>query len=58
MSSGLYAYVQGISTRAVDELVKAMGMSSISKSQVKRPCAEMDEKVKAFLSRSLEGARP
>src|SRR5215475_8577790 len=39
------AYVQGISTRSVDELVKAMGMSGISKSQVSRLCAEIDEKV-------------
>ena len=33
------AYVQGISTRSVDDLVKAMGMSGISKSQVSRGCA-------------------
>jgi putative transposase len=45
------AYVHGVSTRAVDDLVKAMGMSGISKSQVSRLCAEIDEKVKAFLSR-------
>jgi putative transposase len=45
------AYVQGVSTRSVDDLVKAMGMSGISKSQVSRLCAEIDEKVKAFLSR-------
>jgi putative transposase len=52
------AYVQGVSTRSVDELVKAMGMSSISKSQVSRLCAEIDEKVKAFLSRPIEGDWP
>jgi transposase-like protein len=52
------AYVQGVSTRSVDELVKAMGMSGISKSQVSRLCAEIDEKVKAFLSRPIEGDRP
>ena len=34
------AYVQGISTRSVDDLVQAMGMSGISKSQVSRLCAE------------------
>jgi hypothetical protein len=37
------AYVQGVSTRSVDELVKAMGMSGISKSQVSRVCAEIEE---------------
>jgi transposase-like protein len=36
-------------------LVQAMGMSGISKSQVSRLCAEIDEKVKAFLSRPIEG---
>ena len=39
------AYIQGVSTRSVDELVKAMGMSGISKSQVSRLCAEIDERV-------------
>lgn len=52
------AYVHGISTRAVDDLVKAMGGSGISKSQVSRLCAEIDERVSAFLSRPLEGAWP
>jgi putative transposase len=51
-------YVHGVSTRAVDDLVKAMGMSGISKSQVSRLCAEIDEKVKAFLSRPIEGDWP
>jgi transposase-like protein len=37
------AYVQGISTRSVDDLVQAMGMTGISKSQVNRLCAEIDE---------------
>ena len=45
------AYVQGVSTRSVDDLVQAMGMSGISKSQVSRLCAEIDEKVHAFLDR-------
>ncbi len=40
------AYAQGISTRSVDDLVKAMGMSGISKSQVSRLCEEIDGKVK------------
>src|ERR671939_388315 len=52
------AYVHGISTRAVDDLVKAMGASGISKSQVSRLCAEIDERVNAFLSRPIEGAWP
>jgi putative transposase len=52
------AYVQGISTRSVDELVKAMGMSGISRSRVSRLCAEIDEKVKAFLERPIEGDWP
>jgi transposase-like protein len=52
------AYIQGVSTRAVDDLVKAMGMSGISKSQVSRLCGEIDDKVKAFLNRPLEGDWP
>src|SRR4051795_8595483 len=52
------AYVQGISTRSVDDLVKALGMSGISKSQVSRLCEEIDDKVKAFLDRPIEGNWP
>jgi putative transposase len=52
------AYVQGVSTRSVDDLVKAMGMSGISKSQVSRLCEEIDDKVKAFLERPIEGDWP
>ena len=52
------AYIQGISTRSVDDLVKAMGMSGISKSQVSRLCEEIDERVKAFLQRPIEGDWP
>ena len=52
------AYIQGISTRSVDDLVKAMGMSGISKSQVSRLCEEIDGKVKAFLERPIEGDWP
>src|SRR6516165_5758579 len=52
------AYVQGVSTRSVDDLVQAMGMSGISKSQVSRLCAEIDDKVKAFLDRPIEGDWP
>src|SRR5690606_6375116 len=49
------AYIQGISTRSVDDLVKAMGMSGISRSQVSRLCEEIDERVTAFLERPIEG---
>src|ERR671928_1686418 len=52
------AYVHGVSTRSVDELVQAMGMTGISKSQVSRLCGEIDEKVQAFLNRPLEGDWP
>src|SRR5436853_118456 len=52
------AYVHGVSTRSVDDLVQAMGMSGISKSQVSRLCAEIDERVTAFLERPLEGDWP
>ena len=52
------AYVQGISTRSVDELVKALGMSGISKSQVSRLCEEIDERVGTFLERPIEGEWP
>lgn len=52
------AYIQGISTRSVDELVKALGMTGISKSQVSRLCEEIDGRVKAFLDRPIEGDWP
>ncbi len=52
------AYIQGVSTRSVDDLVKALGMSGISKSQVSRLCAEIDERVGAFLGRPIEGDWP
>jgi len=52
------AYIQGISTRSVDDLVQAMGMSGISKSQVSRVCEEIDERVNAFLERPIEGNWP
>src|SRR5213596_2162633 len=52
------AYIQGISTRSVDELVKAMGMSGISKSQVSQLREEIDERVRAFLDRPIEGDWP
>ena len=52
------AYIQGVSTRSVDDLVKALGMGGISKSQVSRLCGEIDERVAAFLDRPLEGEWP
>jgi transposase-like protein len=52
------AYVHGVSTRSVDDLVKAMGMTGISKSQVSRLCEEIDDKVTAFLGRPIEGDWP
>ncbi|MCG2672822.1 IS256 family transposase [Bradyrhizobium sp. GCM10023182] len=52
------AYVQGVSPRSVDDLVQAMGMTGISRSQVSRLCAEIDDKVKAFLARPIEGNWP
>ncbi len=52
------AYVQGISTRSVDGLVRAMGMDGISKSQVSRLCVEIDERVNSFLDRPIEGDWP
>ncbi len=52
------AYIQGVSTRSVDDLVQAMGMSGASKSQVSRLCGEIDDKVTGFLDRPLEGDWP
>src|SRR5471030_2511407 len=52
------AYIQRISTRSVDDLVQAMGVSGISKSQVSRLCEEIDVRVKAFLDRPIEGDWP
>ena len=52
------AYIQGVSTRSVDDLVQAMGMSGASKSQLSRLCGEIDDKVNGFLDRPLEGDWP
>jgi transposase-like protein len=52
------ASIQGISIRSVDDLVQAMGCSGVSKSQVSRLCAEIDERVQTFLSRPIEGEWP
>jgi hypothetical protein len=45
------AYIQGISTLSVDDLVKAMGMEGTSKTQVSRLCREIDGRVQSFLTR-------
>jgi putative transposase len=52
------AYIHGVSTRKVDELVKALGMTGISKSRVSELCEELDEEVERFRSRPLEGPYP
>ncbi len=52
------AYVHGVSTRAVDDLVRAMGLAGISKSEVSRVCQEIDARVDAFLARPIEGEWP
>jgi putative transposase len=52
------AYIHGVSTRSVDALVKAMGMTGISKSQVSRLCEDIDGRVKEFLNRPIEGHWP
>ena len=52
------AYIQSISTRSVDDLLKAMGITGISKSQVSRLCEEIEERVKAFRGRPLKGDWP
>jgi hypothetical protein len=50
-------YVEGVSTRRVDDVAKAMGVESISKSQVSRICAELDEVVAAWRNRPLDSPR-
>jgi transposase-like protein len=52
------AWIAGVSTRRVDDLVQAMGMSGISKSSVSKLCKEIDERVGAFLKRPLNGEWP
>ncbi len=51
------AYVCGVSTRRVDQLVESLGLR-ISRSEVSRVCALLDEQVEAFRSRPLEGRYP
>ena len=52
------AYVHGVSTRKVDDLMKALGLDGVSKSEVSRICGELDPLVEAFRSRSLVGEHP
>lgn len=52
------AYIHGVSTRKVDELIEALGMNGISKSEVSRICKELDEVVLVFKERTLEGQLP
>ena len=52
------AWIGGVSTRRVDELVQAMGLSGISKSQASKLCKDIDERVNAFLDRPIEGEWP
>jgi putative transposase len=52
------AWIGGVSTRRVDDLVQAMGLAGISKSQVSKLCKEIDERVRAFLDRPLAGEWP
>ena len=52
------AWINGVSTRKVDELVQAMGMTGISKSSVSKLCKDIDERVNAFLKRPLAGDWP
>jgi len=52
------AYVHGVSTRKVDELVESLGINGISKSEVSRICKELDEVVQSFKNRPLEGEYP
>ncbi|WAP66809.1 IS256 family transposase [Jiella pelagia] len=49
------AYVHGVSTRSMDDLVQAMGGTGVSRSQVSRLCEDIDERVDAFLTRPIEG---
>jgi len=52
------AYIQGISTRSVDDLVRAMGMDGVCKNQVSRLCAEIAKRVQDFPTRPIEGDWP
>lgn len=51
------AYVQGVSTRRVDELVQSLGLVGMSKSQVSLLCGELDAEVERFRTRPVSAAR-
>jgi transposase-like protein len=52
------AYIEGVSTRKVDDLLQALGLTGIDKSQVSRICKDLTEVVEAFRNRQLEGSYP
>jgi transposase-like protein len=52
------AYIEGVSTRRVDDLLQALGLTGIDKSRVSRICKELDEVVEPFRNRPLEGQYP
>jgi putative transposase len=52
------AYIEGVSTRKVDDLLQALGLTGMDKSQVSRICKELTEVVEAFRNRPLEGSYP
>jgi transposase-like protein len=52
------AWIGGVSTRRVDDLVQAMGLTGISKSTVSKLCRDIDERVSAFLERRIDGEWP
>ena len=52
------AYVKGVSTRKVDDLVRALGIDGISRSEVSRICKVLDDEVRSFLARPIETSCP
>lgn len=52
------AYIEGVSTRKVDELVQSLGLSGMDKSAVSRSCKQLDEGVETFRNRPLERHYP
>ena len=58
LTAVIQAFVHGVSTRSMDDLVQAMDGSGISKSQISRLCEEIDDRVDAFLTRPNKGERP
>ena len=58
LASAREAWISGVSTRRVDDLVQAMGLSGIGKSTVSKLCKDIDDRVNAFLDRPLAGDWP